>query len=111
MQKVTIADPNNSFSVLLAGALRTEYLVEVYGEGACLIEHLRRFRPDVLVGGFHLKDMEPGCEEIEKIGRMLAAYDTVYYTGHCTGDGQFRQMKQILGDRLQSICSGRVFEV
>ena len=33
MQKVTIADPNNSFSVLLAGALRTEYLVEVYGEG------------------------------------------------------------------------------
>ena len=76
-----------------------------------IVNIMERFRPDVLVGGFHLKDMEPGCEEIDRIGRMLAVYDTVYYTGHCTGDGQFRQLKQILGDRLQSICSGTVFEV
>ena len=49
MQKVTIADPNDSFSILLAGALRTQYLVEVHGDGTRLIDHLRRFRPDVLV--------------------------------------------------------------
>ena len=76
-----------------------------------IVNIVERFRPDVLVGGFHLKDMEPGCEEIDRIGQALAEYDTVYYTGHCTGEGQYRQLKAILGKKLQSICSGTVFEV
>lgn len=49
MQKVVIADPSDSFSVLLAGALQTQYMVEVYRDGAELVSNLRRFRPDVLV--------------------------------------------------------------
>ena len=88
MQKVTIADPNNSFSVLLAGALRTEYLVEVYGEGACLIEHLRRFRPDVLVLDLMLPD-ECGFNILKVVRResLLAAavLNSRFFSGHVLG--------------------------
>lgn len=69
------------------------------------------FRPDVLVGGFHLKDMAVGSPEIDRIAHALLSYPTVYYTGHCTGEGQYRQLKHIMGDRLHAFSSGMVLEI
>ena len=69
------------------------------------------FRPDVLVGGFHFKDLAPDSEQLSAYGEAMAKYSTVFYTGHCTGQPQFDTLKTILGDRLHSLCAGTVVEI
>ena len=69
------------------------------------------FRPDVLVGGFHFKGLDPESPQLRAWGEAMAAYDTVFYTGHCTGKEQFEVLKTILGDRLHAISTGSVVEI
>lgn len=69
------------------------------------------FRPDVLVGGFHFKTLDPQGEQLRQYGRWLARYDTVFYTGHCTGEEQYQVLKEFLGNRLNAISTGSVIEL
>lgn len=72
------------------------------------------FRPDVLVGGFHFMDVsldKAGKAFLTEAAETLCEFDTVYYTGHCTGVEQYEFMKQLMGDRLHYISSGSVVEV
>lgn len=69
------------------------------------------FRPDVLVGGFHFKQLAPDSAQLRAYGEAMAAYDTVFYTGHCTGQAQFEVLKTILGDRLHAISTGAMVEI
>ena len=67
------------------------------------------FEPDVLIGGFHLKDVNPdreGRERLTRAARELFSHRTVYYTGHCTGADQFELMKNVMKDRLEYIATG-----
>ena len=41
----------------------------------------------------------------------LMKKETVYYTGHCTGDAQYDALKTHMGDRLQRLTTGAVFEI
>ncbi len=75
------------------------------------VEHIMaRFRPDVLVGGFHTKDISDG-ETLEALARELAAFPAVYYTCHCTGQAQFAAMGRILGQRLRYLGTGDRLEL
>ena len=76
-----------------------------------ILNILHWFRPDVLVGGFHFKDLDPDGPQLRRYGEALAAYDTVFYTGHCTGQAQFDALKPILGERLHRLCTGMTLEV
>lgn len=67
------------------------------------------FQPDVLIGGFHLSKQEDETQ-LQKIAESLHNGHTVYYTGHCTGDRQFRFLKGIMGDCLQSLSTGKIIE-
>ena len=49
MQKVFIADHNEDFSLILAGALRARFLVEICPDGAQALERLRASHPDLLI--------------------------------------------------------------
>ena len=69
------------------------------------------FRPDVLVGGFHFKQLPPDSPRLRAWGEEMAKYGTAFYTGHCTGQPQFEVLKTILGDRLQAISTGTVVEL
>ena len=69
------------------------------------------FKPDVLVGGFHFRQLAPDSAQLRAYGEALAKYDTVFYTGHCTGQAQFDVLKEILGDRLHAISTGAVIEL
>lgn len=64
------------------------------------------FRPDILVGGFHFKQLPPDSLRLRTWGEALARYDTVFYTGHCTGQEQYAVLKDILGDRLHRLSTG-----
>ena len=66
-------------------------------------------------GGFHLFQLtegDPASESlIDLTGKELLKGDTVYYTGHCTGDYAYDRLKTILGGRLQRISGGVTVEV
>ena len=72
------------------------------------------FAPDVLVGGFHFKDIaldDAGRERLRKAADVLLGYRTVYYTGHCTGMEQYRFLKELMGDALHYISAGSVISL
>lgn len=70
-----------------------------------IVNIVEYFRPDVLIGGFHLSKQE-NMPELEKTAKCLLKGSTLYYTGHCTGDKQYQFMKTIMGERLQRISTG-----
>ena len=68
------------------------------------------FCPDVLVGGFHFMKMEDESF-LRSAAEKLLEYDTVYYTGHCTGLKQYALLKNLMGDRLHYISTGTILEI
>lgn len=68
------------------------------------------FRPDVLIGGFHFMNVEDE-DALKSAAETLAQYETVYYTGHCTGEKQFSVLKRSMGDRLHYLSTGAVVEL
>ena len=66
--------------------------------------------PDAVFGGFHFFQLDPSdpasAELVDSVGRQLLEGDTVYYTGHCTGEFAYERLKTILGDRLRPMCGG-----
>ena len=76
-----------------------------------ILNILHWFRPDVLVGGFHFKQLSPDSAQLRAWGEAMSKFDTVFYTGHCTGQPQFEVLQTILGDRLHAISTGLVVEI
>ena len=76
-----------------------------------ILNIVRWFRPDVLIGGFHFMKMDPEDPRLETAAQMLLEAPTAYYTGHCTGEGQFAKLKEWMGERLHYIASGSVIEL
>ena len=60
-----------------------------------ILNIMRRFRPDVLIGGFHFSKF-PLDETLADCAKKLDQYPTVYYTGHCTGTEQYEFMKRYM---------------
>lgn len=71
------------------------------------------FAPDVFIGGFHLMKLDPEKEatRLKFTAMELLKKDTVYYTGHCTGEKQFAVLKTYMDDRLHALSTGSVHEV
>ena len=75
-----------------------------------ILNIMEAFRPDVLVGGFHFMKMEDE-NFLRMAAQKLLAYDTTYYTGHCTGLTQYDFLKTRMGDRLHYLSAGTVLEI
>lgn len=75
-----------------------------------ILNIMEAFRPDILIGGFHFMKVEE-TEKLAAAGRKLLEYDTVYYTGHCTGQRQYDYLKTVMGEKLHYIAAGTVFEI
>ena len=69
----------------------------------------RRFRPDVLIGGFHLFKLPVGAA-LDGFADALEALGATYYTCHCTGAEQYEYMKRRM-TRLNYISAGDTVEV
>ncbi|MBE0601311.1 MAG: MBL fold metallo-hydrolase [Firmicutes bacterium] len=70
----------------------------------------RWFKPDVLIGGFHLFNLDPQSAdraELDALARELLSTGAACYTCHCTGVPQYEALKQILGDRISYLPSGQ----
>lgn len=87
-----------------------------------IIEEIKRAFPEdkikAFVGGFHMMGItgadscsykkEEVCAVAEK---LLASSDAVFYSGHCTGTIAFSWLKEVLGERLVQLHTGKTFEV
>lgn len=71
--------------------------------------------PDVIVGGFHLYKycLSPGEEspDVKEIGKYFLKTKSQYYTCHCTGVESFSCLKEIMGNQIEYIETGRTIEV
>ena len=70
-----------------------------------ILQIMEAFRPDILVGGFHFMKITEEAKLAEAAKKLLE-YDTVYYTGHCTGLTQYAYLKSVMGDQLHYIAAG-----
>ncbi len=73
-----------------------------------ILDIVQWFSPDVLVGGFHLSKM-PTDERLQTYAKDLSVYPTQYYTCHCTGEQQYRYMKEIMPNLHMLRCGDTVF--
>jgi 7,8-dihydropterin-6-yl-methyl-4-(beta-D-ribofuranosyl)aminobenzene 5'-phosphate synthase len=75
-----------------------------------ILNIMEAFKPDVLLGGFHFMKI---TEEawLKAAAERLLFYDTVYYTGHCTGQSQYAYLKEIMADKLHYLSTGTVLEI
>ena len=73
----------------------------------------RHFRPDVLIGGFHLMKLDPANDAaaLERTADALLSLPMTCYTGHCTGAEQYTALKARMGDRLHALSTGAVYEI
>ncbi len=69
------------------------------------------FAPDLFIGGFHFMKLDPVADRIKLIAaaNFLLQKETVYYTGHCTGEAQYELLKEFMGERLQRLSTGVCF--
>ena len=78
-------------------------------------EELGGKAPDAVFSGFHLTN--PGLKRdepeafVRRVGMALARFPSRYFTGHCTGEGPYRILEEILGDRLTYLGCGLRFPV
>lgn len=66
--------------------------------------------PTRVISGFHMMKKTSYTEEEKRLiletAKELAGYETVFYTGHCTGDEAFALMKPVMGEKLVRLRSG-----
>ena len=88
-------------------------LIEEGGKRVCvsgcshkgILNIVRWFRPDVLIGGFHLVKITDRAL-LETVAEALLESGGRYYTGHCTGQEQYGCLKEGMGHRLDAISTG-----
>lgn len=66
--------------------------------------------PDIVISGFHMTRKgdytEQETEMIRQTAEKLRHMNTIFYTGHCTGQRAIDIMRTIMGDRLVQIHCG-----
>ena len=76
------------------------------------VEGASKEKIGTVFGGFHIhnpiskKDESP--EYRESLAVALQAWDAVFYTGHCTGEANFKWMQERLGARIRTMNTGEV---
>lgn len=67
--------------------------------------------PDAVISGFHMMKKagytESDIAMIKETAEILKQTDIQFFTGHCTGEVPYAIMKEILGDQLEWVHSGK----
>jgi len=66
-------------------------------------------------GGLHIYNpINRKSESPMYVGLLAEAMnytDSVFYTGHCTGGTNFRRLREVLGEKLQTLNTGDIIEI
>ncbi|WP_027398331.1 MBL fold metallo-hydrolase [Anaerovorax odorimutans] len=101
---------NNSKIILIAGCAHNGIVN--------IINHFNKIcssPADYIIGGFHLYNYSAKQSEdpktVNQIAKILNETKANYYTGHCTGPEAFKQLKEIMEDKIQYLATGSVVEI
>lgn len=101
---------DGKISVLLAGCAHRG-IVNIMQRSAEILGRA----PDYVIGGFHLQNPDSRAQlpasYLETLAEKLLSWDTIYYTGHCTGSYAFEILKARMGERLKAISTGMTIEL
>lgn len=71
-----------------------------------------------LIGGFHLikipilKSLKPSRDEIDILSNIIINENIeAIYTGHCTGEKAYKELKNILGERIKYLSTGTKIQI
>lgn len=71
--------------------------------------------PKAVFGGFHLGNSRRGMVEdlasVQSLGHYLSKCGCQFYTGHCTGEEAYNVLKEIMGQKLDRISTGKTIEL
>ncbi len=70
-----------------------------------ILEIAEYFRPDILIGGFHIAKLDPE-EAVAQYAAPLNNFDTEYYTCHCTGTAPYEALSAAM-PRLTYLAGGQ----
>ena len=76
---------------------------------AGILDIVEWFKPDVLIGGFHVSKMPLG-DRLASLAHALAERGTEYFTCHCTGTEQYRFMRRYM-PRLRYLACGEIVDI
>jgi 7,8-dihydropterin-6-yl-methyl-4-(beta-D-ribofuranosyl)aminobenzene 5'-phosphate synthase len=82
-----------------------------------LDEYIRIYgtEPDIVISGFHtMKKNEYSLEDIRLIRETaleLTRFQTIFYTGHCTGEVPYQIFKEIMGNQIHYVHSGNLITI
>ena len=87
-----------------------------------IVDEVRRSFPDkkikAYIGGFHMMGVTgaSSCgytkEEVEEVAaKLIAASETKFYSGHCTGSIAYEWLEDVMKDRLIALATGKTFEI
>lgn len=66
--------------------------------------------PDIVISGFHMMKKNEYTkaekDDIHETGKQLKEMDTIFYTGHCTGERAFEILQEEMGEKIKAIHSG-----
>lgn len=124
--KVPLAEWQNRglFKIEKGSSLPDDFLHEIYlsvreGDKTVLfcgcahrgvLSILSHFTPDVLLGGFHFKNLQPENEDdrnfLAGAAGTFSRHNTVFYTCHCTGDAPFAFLRERLPEKMHYLACG-----
>ncbi|MFZ5905799.1 MAG: MBL fold metallo-hydrolase [Nitrospirota bacterium] len=83
-----------------------------------VVKHFQGIPVRAVIGGFHLMGLQKlntmagSKSEIQRLAKKILEYSVQsVYTGHCTGQKAFVVLKGVLGEKLQHLHTGTVFEI
>lgn len=96
-------------SILIAGCAHNG-IVNILDHYYCL----KGSYPDYVFGGFHLPSQVNVASNqllVRQIAQELIKTGSKYYTGHCTGLEAYKQLKTIMGDRVEYLATGSTWDL
>jgi len=85
---------------------------------ANILRTAKKYTPaiDAVFGGFHLYNpaskVVESPEVVAQLAHELSDHDTVFYTGHCTGDSAFECMRGSMGcEKVKRLSTGTIVEL
>lgn len=80
-----------------------------------IMSWVEKEKPLAVIGGFHFMnipvDTVEGMAFLDESAARLCAYNTYYFTCHCTGEAQFNYLKGKMGERLKYLASGQELKI
>ena len=79
------------------------------------LKELKKRSADYVFGGFHLYSHSAKRSEdasvVRQIGKILKNTDTKYNTCHCTGLEPYKQLKEVMEDKIDYLKTGSVLKI